>query len=246
MLLFLVYHKVVPARSRSIYSLGVNEFLSHLNIIFDSGLKIRDPKSFSVSSAKVENGVVLSFDDGTADHYEHVLPILTKYSISGLFYVPTSKIDRLGYITSEQIIEMSKLGHTIGSHSHSHDRLDIQSPEFVRSDLGKSISCIGSLTGKPILHFAPPGGFHKGCVTQIASELGFSFIRTMHWGYNPVLDPLRIEALPMTQSLGQHFLTSALQGNSDFLLRMLFQAKNLVRSVTPSKLYSTARQKFLG
>jgi peptidoglycan/xylan/chitin deacetylase (PgdA/CDA1 family) len=37
----------------------------------------------------VENGVVLTFDDGMTDHYEHVYPELKKRGIAGFFYVST-------------------------------------------------------------------------------------------------------------------------------------------------------------
>ena len=36
----------------------------------------------------IEDGIVLTFDDGTADHYEHVVPVLRARGLWGLFFVP--------------------------------------------------------------------------------------------------------------------------------------------------------------
>ncbi len=37
----------------------------------------------------IENGIILTFDDGLNDHYKYVYPILLKYGLTGIFYVPT-------------------------------------------------------------------------------------------------------------------------------------------------------------
>ena len=36
-----------------------------------------------------DNYVMLTFDDGTIDHYQNVYPILKKYNCSGLFFIPS-------------------------------------------------------------------------------------------------------------------------------------------------------------
>ena len=36
-----------------------------------------------------EDAVMLTFDDGTIDHYQYVYPILKKYNCSGLFFIPS-------------------------------------------------------------------------------------------------------------------------------------------------------------
>jgi len=41
------------------------------------------------SSTPVPNGIVLTFDDGLSDHYDHVFPALRKRKLWGIFYVPT-------------------------------------------------------------------------------------------------------------------------------------------------------------
>jgi len=41
------------------------------------------------TGTSLKNAVILTFDDGLADHYHHVFPALVKRGLWGIFYVPT-------------------------------------------------------------------------------------------------------------------------------------------------------------
>lgn len=45
-----------------------------------------------LSEGRSMPGVVLTFDDGFVDHYDHVLPVLSKNDLWGIFYVPTAPL----------------------------------------------------------------------------------------------------------------------------------------------------------
>lgn len=47
--------------------------------------------------------VLLTFDDGYIDHYDNVLPILSKYKIQGSFYVPVSTV------TENVVLDVNKI-----------------------------------------------------------------------------------------------------------------------------------------
>src|SRR5262245_41774271 len=40
------------------------------------------------TGAPIRDGIVLTFDDGVKDHFEHVLPALTRRGTFGVFYIP--------------------------------------------------------------------------------------------------------------------------------------------------------------
>src|SRR5207245_776655 len=67
---------------------------------------------------------MLSFDDGTVDHYEVVSPLLEAAGRAAIFFVPTAKLNQPGRLTGGMVKEMAKAGHTIGLHGHEHRRLD--------------------------------------------------------------------------------------------------------------------------
>ena len=49
----------------------------------------RDEVFAAVAGGRAPSGVVLTFDDGLRDHYEHVLPELERRGLWGFFFVPT-------------------------------------------------------------------------------------------------------------------------------------------------------------
>lgn len=114
-------------------------------------IKLLDIGTFinSNSLEKMINGEIpienryfhLSFDDGFNNNYTNVMPILLKYNIPCLFFIPTDIIGAdwertksyclkttyyggvIQILDWQQIEEMAALGFEIGSHTKSHARL---------------------------------------------------------------------------------------------------------------------------
>ena len=68
-----------------------------------------------------KEGVLLTFDDGFHNNFSNVLPLLTKYSIPGLFFIPTQHVenpkDWLHFIKirAEKTLEQNGLNKEIQS-----------------------------------------------------------------------------------------------------------------------------------
>ena len=56
--------------------------------------------------------LMLSFDDATQDHFEVALPLLKRHGCRAIFFIPTSKLNRTGYMTAEQLRAVSRAGST--------------------------------------------------------------------------------------------------------------------------------------
>lgn len=108
--------------------------------------------------------VVLTFDDGTADWVDEVLPVLVEHQVPATFYVATDFVARsrefpLGGrpISWAGLREMASTGlATIGSHTHRHALLDRLPPTGIADELDRSIELIGSEVGVEARHFAYP------------------------------------------------------------------------------------------
>lgn len=50
-----------------------------------------------------DNAVLLTFDDGYMDHYQHVFPLLKQYNMQGSFFVPS------GILKYEQVLDVNKI-----------------------------------------------------------------------------------------------------------------------------------------
>ena len=66
--------------------------------------------------------VVFTFDDGGESFLTVAAPILEKYGFRGVFLISTSQIGSKGFLSVDQIKELDKRGHIIGSHTHSHPK----------------------------------------------------------------------------------------------------------------------------
>jgi peptidoglycan/xylan/chitin deacetylase (PgdA/CDA1 family) len=241
MLIFLVYHKIQDRRDGDIYTVSPTSFLAQLSMLQQAELPILDPRVLSGSRGHGQSGVVLTFDDGTTDHFQVVSPLLGELGIQALFYVATAKLNRHDYLTPEQVRQLWESGHTIGSHSHSHKRLDMVPWEQATQELDRSAMAIQKIVGQRPVHFAPPGGFYNRSMQEIAQRVGYSFCRTMDWGYNRLFDPLRIEIVPMTNALGAYFLRHALSGRLERTLKFAYHMKNGLRAFLPKALYYKIR-----
>ena len=67
---------------------------------FDQALETGEP----------EPGVILTFDDGVCDHYDHVFPELKRRGLWGVFYVPT------GVYQTPQLLDVHRIHLLIGRH----------------------------------------------------------------------------------------------------------------------------------
>lgn len=83
-------------------------------------------------------GIILSFDDGTRDHYEVVAPLLEKHNFTGWFFVPSGWVIRGNEkpeaagdsdpLTREQLLYLDK-HHVVGCHTETHCRLTADLPD---------------------------------------------------------------------------------------------------------------------
>ncbi len=118
--------------------------------------------------------VILTFDDANEDNYTTAFPIMQKYGMTGVLYIPYNFIGADGFLSVEQITEMAAAGWEVGSHSLSHPDLtrDI-SPERLRTEIVDSRRKLEDLLGLPILTFAYPFGDVNGAVVDYVKFAGY-------------------------------------------------------------------------
>lgn len=197
------------------------------------------PGDVPVGHRRTPAGFMLSFDDGTVDHYEVVYPLLEKSGQKGIFFVPTAKLNRPGYLTSNMVRDMAKAGHTIGLHGHEHRRLDQFGEEDIRVQMEVSRGALEELTGTTPTIFAPPGGYVNRQVQAIALESGVRAIRTMRWGYNRQLNLTALECVPLNRNSTEAEFKRVLEFRSQ---AFAYAAKQIVRNVVPKSLYGPLRE----
>lgn len=133
-------------------------------------------------SARTDEAVVVTFDDGTPDVVDVALPILERHGVPMTLYVATGFVgSSSGFwrpedpaLTWGALREATATGLvTIGSHTHTHALLDRLPAAEVADELDRSIALIGDELQVPVDHFAYPKALAPGAEADEAVRARF-------------------------------------------------------------------------
>jgi peptidoglycan/xylan/chitin deacetylase (PgdA/CDA1 family) len=155
------------------YKLEPAAFEAHLDALAATGLQI-EPLLDGAQSAPV----AITFDDGGSSA-PLAAAALERRGWRGQFFVTTSRIGTPGFMSAEELRELDRRGHAIGSHSHSHPtymgrltRLELDE-EWTRSR-----AILGELLGSAPRTASVPGGFLSDEVIAAAAGAGYELLFT--------------------------------------------------------------------
>jgi peptidoglycan/xylan/chitin deacetylase (PgdA/CDA1 family) len=165
-------------------------FSEHMRHLADNGyrtLTVREftERVFDRGEALEPRSVVITFDDGLADFYEHAWPTLRRHSHSATLYIATGFVGGtsewladLGeadrpMLTWSQIEELSDGGIECAAHGHSHLEMDLASASRAWSEITRSRDALESIVGRPV-SFAYPHGYYRDRLKRQVARAGFS------------------------------------------------------------------------
>ena len=125
-------------------------------------------------TALPDHPFIVSFDDAHLEHYTLALPILEQYDFKAVFFVMTVCINKKGFLSSDQIADLSKRGHIIGAHTWDHPNMTKLSMTKWVTEVDKPKKRLESIIGKPVTCFAFPYGAWNEQVLQKLQESGFN------------------------------------------------------------------------
>jgi peptidoglycan/xylan/chitin deacetylase (PgdA/CDA1 family) len=168
-------------------------------------------------------GVVLTFDDGTRDFHERVLPLLAERRLPAVLYLATAMPDdpeplRLGPGLSWSMLEESVATGlvTVGSHTHTHADLANASGSQAEEEMRRSKELIEDRLGVACRHFAYPWGVGSAASDATARRhfetAAIDGWRTNRWG---AIDPHRLGRTPILRSDGTLFFRFKVKGMLD-------------------------------
>ena len=116
---------------------------------------------------------------GGVSSYTAIRPILEKYGLKGVFFIATNYIGTDGFMSAEQIEQLSDMGHSIGSHSCSHpERMDILSKDELNREWIESSNLLTEIIGHGIDAASIPNGYSSKAVINAIKDAGFKKIYT--------------------------------------------------------------------
>jgi peptidoglycan/xylan/chitin deacetylase (PgdA/CDA1 family) len=207
-LVIIAYHHITERQSSvdSRLYMDVARFERQLSYLAASGVPvIAFAPQIDAGRQQEETTVMLTFDDAYENFYTLAYPLLRKYNLPAVLFVPTSKVGLRvfevdygylqTYVNKAQLEEMnsSKLVN-IQPHGHSHIRLGEQPIAVQREEIALSIDYVQREFGLASDFFCLPYGSHNADTYKILGELQCPYVFTTNSGdnYLPASDALPI------------------------------------------------------
>ncbi len=176
----LMYHQIAtpPANSsefvKGLY-VSVEDFEKQMAYLVRKNYKSVTTQEFYQILASGENPtqktVMITFDDGSYSQYQYAYPILRKYGLTGVFFIPSRKSS----ISSSALKDMSDNGMVIDSHSRTHLLLSqVADSSTLVSEISGSKADLEYMTGEKVYSFAYPGCVGNSEVFGLVASSGYS------------------------------------------------------------------------
>lgn len=167
----LLYHEVSDLTTESGFQ---NE--DNLPYIHSISQFSRDLDIIEEVSKIVNNEIIFTFDDGGISNLR-AAKLLKEKDEKGYFFITTSKIGTSCFLDKQGVLEIDKMGHTIGSHSHTHPMIFKSLPYHKMLEEWKvSKDILENILGKKVEVCSIPGGDSDSKTYESALEAGFSKI----------------------------------------------------------------------
>ena len=102
--------------------------------------------------------VLLSFDDSQHSQITEGLPQLLARGMTATFFLMTVVLGKPDWMSTRDVKRLVASGMTVGAHTWDHHRVDRYSGADWRIQLEQPKALLEKLTGRPVVHFAYPGG----------------------------------------------------------------------------------------
>ena len=191
--LILAYHSVSERREDAL-AVGVADFEYQMDWLHRQGYRsLTLTEYMSQTIEKGERIIIITFDDGYADNYTTVFPVLKRYGfVATIFlvsdYINTDHVfswdipkiinlsDRALYLllTWEQVHEMATYGIEFGSHTCTHPKqLTTLSKERCWEEIARSREDLECKVGRDIASFCYPRGDLNAEVIHLVEKAGY-------------------------------------------------------------------------
>ena len=173
-----MYHRFEENKYPST-NIKIDIFQNHIDIIKKNNFSFLNPNNFEFEFNNVsrEKKILLTIDDAFSSFYLNAWPILKKNKIPFILFVSTETVGKNGYMSWEEIIEISKEDYVfVGNHSHSHEYLIKYKFEDFKKDINKSIKIFEKkLNYNPMFFSYPFGEYSLEQKKFISNKFDYAF-----------------------------------------------------------------------
>jgi peptidoglycan/xylan/chitin deacetylase (PgdA/CDA1 family) len=183
--------------------------------------------------------VVITFDDGYRDFYQHAFPALSQWGFSATVFLPTAFIGDhplqfkgKDCLTWAEVRELNNHGILFGSHTVTHPQLRELSGAAINAEIANSKATIEEKLGSAVRSFAYPYAFPQTdadftkMLRDSLRRAGYrNGVSTIVGRANPTSEPLFLERLPVNSCDDQALFSAKLAGAYDWICTSQYLTK---------------------
>jgi len=173
----LMYHSITPGAKSSI-SLSPDTFAKQLEYLSKHGYQIVALSSLvkltregRVVSPK---WVVLTFDDGFADFYKYVYPMIVKQSLPVTLFIYPDGLGQADKMSWEELKGLDRGLVEIGAHSLTHKSLVFLNQDQRKDEIISSRRILEDKLHRKVVFFSYPFGAADKSLIRLVGESGFA------------------------------------------------------------------------
>ena len=166
----LCYHRISDGKKGE-YAVSPAAFTSHIKMLADSGYHSISPAQLYdylvYNTSLPEKSVMITFDDSRVEHSLIAAPLLEKYGFRGVFFIMTITYNKKNYMTTGQIAQLARAGHTVGLHSWDHTMVTkyAEEADWQKQAAEPKIK-LEKIVGTPVDCWAYPNGVYDHKSTE--------------------------------------------------------------------------------
>lgn len=191
-LLIINYHKIEEKKDFGITTRHPKDFCDDLDCLVNNGYKSITFKNVLEGEKLTEKSVLITFDDSYHSFYTYAYKNLLKRNLKAVVYVPVNYIGKQNdwdvqffgktffHMNEMELMEISKKGMEIGSHTLQHRYLNNMPPKILDLELGDSKSRLEEIINTPVYSISYPFGRFNKKVLQAAKKYYKFGVQQMH------------------------------------------------------------------
>jgi peptidoglycan/xylan/chitin deacetylase (PgdA/CDA1 family) len=247
MSVLLMYHEIgdVPYAELR-YTVSAPQFCEQLAHLAASGYEVVSVGQSLAQPVAKKPRVVMTFDDGSASDYEIAAPLLAERGFGATFYVVSGFLGRAHYMTEAQIVDLTRRGFEIGSHSMTHPYVSDLSDQALENEVVGSKRRLEEILGRPVRHFACPGGRVNGRVRASVVAAGYESLATSRTGMaRPGTDRYFLPRVAMYRDTSPPAFARLCRGQGLLARRLPEVARGLAKQLLGNSSYDRVRRGLL-
>lgn len=233
------------------YAVSISDFNQQLDAMENENISILDPRK--VLSERnflgVNNGVLLTFDDGHSSFYRHAYKILKQRGYRAIFFITTDLIEqRKDFCSWANLTEMAQEGFMVQGHGKTHRFLPDLDDSSLELEFKNPKKLLAEHTGQEVVCMSFPGGRYQEREINVGQGCGYEMFFTSRVGViskSSLENDYIFNRIPIQNKMKLDTFVPLAKGRASALLprKLIYQFKVFLKLLLGNRFYHVLYQK---